>query len=339
VTATPGPARPLAGRRALVTGAASGIGRAAALSLAAAGATVAAVDADPAVAGLEAELSSADAGPGPHAAVCDVRDPAEVAATVARAAAALGGLDLVVTAAGSWRRTPLSMPLPEAAAVLRDLLEVNLTGTFLVGRAAAPYLSRDGGDLVLVSTDHVWTCGVPTHVGHGDAPDCPWAGRRERHTGGGPEMDAYDASKWALNGLTGAWSRALRPAGVRVNAVCPGATDTPMLRAVLPEPPPPVLAPADVAALVVALVLEGRGGRTGENVGAWPGHPLVLLPPGTGTEPTMDGTTVRRLELLEAREEVAARFAEYLHHLDAGYVSELVEVFTPDGRVEAVNFR
>ena len=94
-------------------------------------------------------------------------------------------------------------------------------------------------------------------------------------------MDIYDASKWALNGLTQAWARALTKKGVRVNALCMGATDTEMLRGFYGGSPPPQelatwLQPALIAEVLLDLLREGPGGRTGQNIGLWVGHPLEL---------------------------------------------------------------
>jgi NAD(P)-dependent dehydrogenase (short-subunit alcohol dehydrogenase family) len=98
-------------------------------------------------------------------------------------------------------------------------------------------------------------------------------------------MDLYNASKWALNGLTFDWAIALRKHGIRVNALCLGAADTEMLRSFIGADPDPEfvatwMRPADVAAVLVALLEEGPDGRTGDNIGLYAGHPCVLPPPG-----------------------------------------------------------
>ncbi len=92
-------------------------------------------------------------------------------------------------------------------------------------------------------------------------------------------MDLYDASKWGLIGLTQAWSAALCRQRIRVNTLCVGATDTPMLRSFLPGEPDPALVdswlrPAEVAGVVLDLLCEGPTGRSGRTIGVWPGHPL-----------------------------------------------------------------
>jgi hypothetical protein len=138
-----------------------------------------------------------------------------------------------------------------------------------------------------VTTDHIHTCGWPVALDHADAPACPWAAAH-RPPGGGPAFDLYDASKWALNGLTGAWATALRPHGIRVNSFGMGATDTPMYRGFLGgrPPAPGVMDPADVAAVLLDLLAEGPEGRTGDSIQLWIGHPCVLSPPtGGGRQP------------------------------------------------------
>ncbi|MCZ7527765.1 MAG: SDR family oxidoreductase [Acidimicrobiia bacterium] len=146
-------------------------------------------------------------------------------------------------------------------------------------------VERGGGAIVNVSSDHVLNCGYPVPWPHDESPGCPWAGGPARRPGAGGDMDVYDATKWALNGLTLNWAWALRDRGVRVNGLCVGATDTPMMRGVLggpgdgsstPARPPWLLEPEQVASVLVELLEEGPSGRTGENVGVWPGHPARL---------------------------------------------------------------
>ena len=91
-------------------------------------------------------------------------------------------------------------------------------------------------------------------------------------------MDLYDAGKWAQLGLTFAWARALAPHGVRVNALCMGATDSNMLRGFHNFDPPPQevarwMKAADVARLMIDLIGDGR---TGDYIGIAMGHPIVL---------------------------------------------------------------
>lgn len=129
---------PLAGKCALVTGAASGIGRASAAALAAAGATVV---------GLDVAVP-ADA-PVPIVAT-DLRDEAAVVAGVAAAAAVLGGgVDVLVTAAGVMREAPLGEVTAEHVALHFD---VNVRGTILVAREALKVMP-DGGRIVTFASE------------------------------------------------------------------------------------------------------------------------------------------------------------------------------------------
>ena len=121
----------------------------------------------------------------------------------------------------------------------------NLKGVFLCGRAVAPLMvARGEGHIVNIATDHIYTCGWPEPVDHTEAQACPW--RHERRRPGWVGLDVYDASKWALNGLTQAWAKSLRQHGIRVNNLCMGATDSHMQRSFLgfdnEEPPAELLA-------------------------------------------------------------------------------------------------
>ena len=177
----------LAGHRSLVTGAASGIGRAVAARFAAAGAAV--VGADLAA---DAELAA-----GVKLLPLDVRDEASVLAAF-DAAGAGGALTDVVHCAGVFSFAPIR---ELALADWREVLDVNLTGAFLVGREAARRL-RAGGTLTFISS-----------------------------TGGlraGAQKAAYTASKFGVIALTQAIGQELAADGIRVNAVCPGGVRTPM---------------------------------------------------------------------------------------------------------------
>jgi NAD(P)-dependent dehydrogenase (short-subunit alcohol dehydrogenase family) len=264
----------LQGRRAIVTGAAQGLGRAFAEALAEAGAAVGVCDVDPAVAAVDAAS---------FAAVADVSDPAAVRTFVDEGAERLGGIDIVVNNAAIVRQTfPVTDSWEQAIDDYDAVMGANFRGAYLVGRAAIPYLARQGGDIVNVTTDHIHTCGYPEAVDHSDAPDCRWAATR-RPPLGNPTFDIYDSSKWALNGLTNVWSRALAEHRVRVNSFGMGATDTPMIRAHLERkgvaPPANLMKAERVAEILVELIAEGPDGRTGDSVQLWPDHPCVLPPP------------------------------------------------------------
>jgi NAD(P)-dependent dehydrogenase (short-subunit alcohol dehydrogenase family) len=195
-----------AGKVALVTGAASGIGRAAAERLAREGAALAVVDRNEDGAYETAQRIVA-AGGRAIGYVADVASSAAVAATVDRATQELGPVDVLANVAGIGDTAGL-----EGIAGLHDerwhtVLAVNLSGPFFLCRAVIPSMvARGGGAIVNVSS---------------------LAGRSKSALGG----LAYSASKAGLLGLTRHLAFDYGPHGVRVNAICPGAVDTPMLRA------------------------------------------------------------------------------------------------------------
>lgn len=184
-----GKAAPLEGKIALVTGAASGIGRACAEQLRAQGAAVVALDLNPQV---EALFS----GQGALGITCDVTDRAALDAAVSAAVRAFGGLDIVVANAGIF-------PGGQAIAELDDAtwdrsLEVNLTSQLVLLRACVPYLELGFDPAVVV----VASKNVP-------AP--------------GPGQAAYSAAKAGLTQLARVAALELGPKGIRVNVLHPNA--------------------------------------------------------------------------------------------------------------------
>ena len=190
----------LAGRRAIVTGAGSGIGRASALLFAAEGAAVLAVDRNEAAV-QETRAQALAAGGHCEAMAADVGDEAQAAAYVARAVEAFGGLDIVYANAGvSGGTTPL---LEATAELWAEVLRVNLIGAFLAIRHAAPHMVAQGHGAI------VCTASV--------------AALRANAAGA-----AYSASKAGVISLVQTSAAALTGTGVRVNAVCPGLIETGM---------------------------------------------------------------------------------------------------------------
>jgi len=175
----------LDGRVALVSGAASGIGRAVVDRLAAEG----------------AEVVGCDIAPTGDIVACDVRDQGACRAAVEAAVGRHGRLDILANVAGiGVARLIGELPADE----WRQVIEVNLTGTFLLSQAALPALLATTGTIVNMASV---------------------AGMRAT-----PYNAAYCASKGGVIMLTKSMAIELAKAGVRVNAVCPASVDTPFLR-------------------------------------------------------------------------------------------------------------
>ena len=247
------------GERAIVTGAAQGIGEAVARRLASEGVSLVLTDRQDSVTELAGEL-------GGIAVVGAVDDPEIAQRCVVEAVKSHGRVDILINNAGEVAATGPRDGSTNPAADFDRMIGSNLKGHFLFGRAVADFMiEAGGGHIVNVSTDHVKP--APESV---------------RHHGHG-RMDLYNAAKWAINGLTFDWSNALAKHGIRVNSLCMGATDTAMLRTWMPEPSPEVLAtwmqPEQIADVVVELLAEGPDGRTGDTIALWAGHDCVLPPP------------------------------------------------------------
>ena len=190
------------GRVALVTGAASGIGRAAVRRLAAEGARVAAVDLD--LAGAEAAL--AEAGADGVALQCDVTREAEVAAAVTATVDRLGRLDALLACAG--HPGPVT-PLADVEEADWDVVfDVNVKGVWLCCKHAIRAMRpRGGGAIVIMASDSSFVSS--------------------------PGIGAYCASKGAVLMLVRSLATDHGPEGIRTNCVAPSIVDTPMPRLTL----------------------------------------------------------------------------------------------------------
>lgn len=179
-----------AGRKALVTGGANGIGLGTAKALLAIGARVAVGDLSPALGRMNDDEKGSFV-PVPM----DVTDDASVRVGVAQAASMLGGLDTLINSAGIFQFRAIE---EITTAEWDRIIEVNLKGTFLAMREAMPHLKASRrGRIVNISSD---------------------AGKR-----GFALLGSYCASKFGVVGLTQAVAAEVAPHGVRVNAVCPGS--------------------------------------------------------------------------------------------------------------------
>jgi NAD(P)-dependent dehydrogenase (short-subunit alcohol dehydrogenase family) len=192
----------LAGKIALITGAGSGIGRATAELFAREGASVAVADYDEAAAQATCAAICA-AGGRAIALAADVADPAQVETMMDKAMQAFGGLDILFNNAAVL----IFGSVPDTSfADWQRVMNVNLNGVFLCCKAAIPHLrARGGGSIINMSSS------TGAHDGNGNAA-------------------AYVTSKGGVTLLTRCLAVDHAADNIRVNAIAPGPTDTPMLR-------------------------------------------------------------------------------------------------------------
>jgi 2-C-methyl-D-erythritol 4-phosphate cytidylyltransferase len=208
----PTPTSTLDGARLLVIGGTNGIGKAIADTARTQGAS--------------AEVAGSSTG-------LDVRDYPAVEALVAAAAGRLGGLDHVVCTAGLLRIGPLATTDPASFA---EIIDVNLTGSLNVARAAYPFLRESRGSITFFASSSF--------------------------TRGRPDYVAYSASKAAVVNMTQGLADEWAPDGIRVNAVSPERTDTPMRRVAFPdEDRAGMLGAEDVAVATLRLLRSDLTGQ------------------------------------------------------------------------------
>jgi NAD(P)-dependent dehydrogenase (short-subunit alcohol dehydrogenase family) len=194
----------LSGKRAIVTGAGSGIGRASAHLFVAEGAQL--IAADKSAADLEATVAMiAGAGGNAMSVVADVGSERDVKALVERAVQAWGGLDVVYANAGiSGGPTPF---FEQTVEQWQEVLRVNLIGAFLAIKHAAPVMVRQGGGSIICTAS---VAGLRANAGPA----------------------AYSASKAGVISLVQTAANELFATGVRVNGICPGLIETGMTKSI-----------------------------------------------------------------------------------------------------------
>jgi NAD(P)-dependent dehydrogenase (short-subunit alcohol dehydrogenase family) len=249
---------PLAGKRAVVTGATRGIGRSIALALAAAGADVA-VSARTQEDVEELSAAIVDMGQRSIGLQCDVTEPAQVLHRLAGGVlGAWGGIDILVNNAGSAGSAKFANHPDE---LWHRMLAINLTSVYYVTKAfVQPMIEQRSGRIITVAS-------IAAKVG-------------ARY------IAAYTASKHGVLGLMRALAVELNPYGITVNAICPGYVDTPMTagsianmvartgmteqqaRATLEQMSPQnrLLAPEEVASIAVFLAQDTSHGITGQAI-------------------------------------------------------------------------
>lgn len=188
---------------AMITGAASGIGRACALRFAQEGANIACLDFDN-IHNEETATECRGFGVETLTFKVDVTQPEELKQAVEATLAAWGQIDIVVAAAGIYSGSPLAeVPLSQ----WQRLIDINLTGVFLTNQAVVSTLMKQrGGSIINISSM---------------AGKTSW-----------PASAEYSASKSGVIGLTRSVAMELAPYGATANAVCPGNTRTPMVEKV-----------------------------------------------------------------------------------------------------------
>ncbi|MCP5368789.1 MAG: SDR family oxidoreductase [Hyphomicrobiales bacterium] len=247
---------PLRGRHALVTGGSRGIGAACARALAGAGADVTLLGRTAAT--LEALKDELERDLGVRAATvtADALDEAALREAVARAAAGLGGIDILVNNVGGTTSAPVEKV---DAAVWHQALALNLTSTFACAQAVVPAMKAAGwGRIVNIAS----TAGLKGYA----------------------YVAPYCAAKHGVIGLTRALAVELARTGITVNAVCPGFADTDMTRDTVDNiraktgrdaqaaraelaalnPQGRLIDPGEVAAAVAYLCLPAAGSMTGQ---------------------------------------------------------------------------
>ena len=238
---------------AFVTGAASGIGRATAAAFAAEGARVVILDRDEAA--LRGTAAAVRAAGGTVLAIaCDVAEPAQVEAAVARTVEAFGRLDIAFNNAGVENK---AAPVAEIGLAEWDrILGINLRGTFLCMKHELAQMVRQGGGVVINTS----------------------SGAGVRGVAGGA---AYAASKHAIIGLTRSAALDYAKSNIRVNAILPGNIETPMMdrftggdiqKAIDLEPVGRLGKPAEIAEAVLWMSADLGAFVTGASIavdGGW----------------------------------------------------------------------
>ena len=234
----------LDGQVAVISGAAVGIGRGIAITLAQNGANVASLDID-SIGNSETARLVREAGGTGLAIDCDVTHKVQVRRAMNEVLQSLGRIDLLVNNAAIYVDTSLTTGTYESQTQgYAHSIEVCALGSYYCARAAVPAMRQiGGGNIINIITEHI----------------------KEGHLMTGPGASGYDGAKWVMWRQTESWAVELADHNIRVNALCMGATDTPMLRAVSVPIAEAGMNPADVGQAVMNVLDHGPEGPTGES--------------------------------------------------------------------------
>jgi len=233
----------LQGKTAVVTGSAVGIGRGISVALAGQGANVACLDIDIVNNRETAELVRA-AGVACLAIDCDVADKVQVRNAINQTVQIFGRIDVLVNNAAVWEDSSLLNGTYESQTSEYDrAMGACAMGAYYCARACVPAMIRAGsGNIVNIITEHI----------------------KEGHYLTGRPALGYDCAKFAMWRQVETWAAELAAKNIRVNGLCFGATDTPMLRGVAPDIADAAMKIEDLGQAVINVIAHGDGGPSGQ---------------------------------------------------------------------------
>ena len=230
-------------KTAVITGSAIGIGRCVWLTLARQGARIAALDID-IHNNLETSRLVRDAGGDCLALACNVGDRDQVRGAFNQILQQFGGIDILINNAAVWDNSSLLQGDSNTQTkAFAEAISACALGSFNCTSAAVPAMrTAGGGEVINIITEHV----------------------KEGHYLSGRSGIGYDCAKFAQWRMTAALAAEVEAWNVRVNGLCFGATDTPMLRGEAPDLADRAMRPEDLGQAVLNVLAHGAGGPTGE---------------------------------------------------------------------------
>jgi NAD(P)-dependent dehydrogenase (short-subunit alcohol dehydrogenase family) len=229
---------------AVISGSAMGIGRGIAVGLAQRGVNTVCLDIDAAGNAQTAEQVRSLGGQA-LALTCDVGDRSQVQAAFDKTLRTFGRIDILINNAAVWLDCALTTGTYESQteAFARSMNSCAL-GSYYCAMAAVPaMISGGGGNIINIVTEHI---------------------KAGRYITGMP-ASGYDCAKFSQWRLTETWAVELKKHRIRVNALCTGAVDTPMLRSVSTKTAEAGMKVEDMAAAVINVLAHGPGGPTGQS--------------------------------------------------------------------------